>query len=159
MQLSSSQVKNLMRRGLRLLVDPDLTAEERGKVCFFFDHRCAYCGCFIADGEGDLDHLVSSSKRGSNHISNRVLSCKPCNAEEKRETAWQEFLRDKCGGKTPTFLDRREKIQRWVVACGDSPVLPEAILEVLNDECRRMSDEYDLACQRIREARASLPKT
>jgi 5-methylcytosine-specific restriction endonuclease McrA len=69
-----AQVKNLMRRGLRLLVDPAVTPEEKRRVYAFFENQCAFCGAGIA-GKGDLDHLVPTSKNGSNHISNRVLSC------------------------------------------------------------------------------------
>lgn len=151
MRLSPSQVKNLMRRGLRLLLDPDLEKEERQKVIEFFGHRCAYCGCPIEDGKGDMDHLVSASQRGSNHISNRVLSCKPCNAEEKLETDWQEFMRQKCGGDSPTFAERKKKIEEWIASCGDSRTLSEEILRVLEEECRRVTQEYDKGCRRVRE--------
>jgi hypothetical protein len=153
MRLTPSQVKNLMRRGLRLLLDPDLEKEDRARVIEFFEHRCAYCGCPIQEGKGDLDHLVSASRRGSNHISNRVLSCKPCNAEEKRETDWQDFLWQKSGAKTSTFAQRKRKIEQWARACGDARTLPEKALHVLEEECRRVTAEYDAACRRIRKAK------
>lgn len=140
-----------MRRGLRLLLDPDLEKDEREVVEAFFDHRCAYCGCPIEKGNGDLDHLVSASKRGSNHISNRVLSCKRCNAEEKREMDWQEFLKLKCAGDASVLNERKIKIERWARECGDARVIREGALQVLEEECRRVTAEYDRACARIRE--------
>ena len=153
MQLSPSQIKNLMRRGLRLLLDPDLESEERRRVIEFFGHRCAYCGCLIEDGKGDLDHLLPTSRGGSNHVSNRVLSCKLCNAEEKRETDWQEFLHRKCKGETQTVTDRKNRIEQWIRTCGNARVLPETILRVLEEQCRRVTTEYDIACRKVREVR------
>jgi 5-methylcytosine-specific restriction endonuclease McrA len=83
--------KNLMRRGLRLLVDPGVTPAERRRVYAFFEEQCAFCGARL-DGKGDLDHLVPTAKDGSNHISNRVVSCGGCNAKEKLDSDWLEFL-------------------------------------------------------------------
>ena len=154
MKLTPSQAKNLMRRGLRLLLDPDLEKDEREMVAAFFDHRCAYCGCPIEKGDGDLDHLVSASRRGSNHISNRVLSCKRCNAEEKREMDWQEFLKLKCAGDASLLNERKMKIERWARECGDARVIRGQALQVLEEECRRVTAEYDRACARIREEAA-----
>jgi 5-methylcytosine-specific restriction endonuclease McrA len=91
MELTPSQTTNLMRRGLRLLFDPEPSPEEKLRIFDFFQGRCAYCDEEVA-GKHDFDHLVSSAKGGANHVSNRVLSCKPCNAKHKRETDWQEFL-------------------------------------------------------------------
>lgn len=153
MALTPSQVKNYMRRGLRLLLDPDLEKQDRQQVIEFFNHECAYCGQPIEDGKGDLDHLVSTSQHGSNHISNRVLSCKRCNAHEKRETDWQVFLRNKCGGETPVFARRRQKIEEWVRLCGDAAILSEATLRVLQNESERVTAEYDEACRRIRKVK------
>jgi hypothetical protein len=45
--LTPSQVKNIMRRGLRLLVDPNLEHDERLRITAFFENRCAYCGTRI----------------------------------------------------------------------------------------------------------------
>ena len=47
---------------------------------------------------------------GTNHISNRVLSCAACNGDEKRDEDWLVFLRK----KTPDqelFERRRKRIE------------------------------------------------
>src|SRR3954464_5670676 len=113
MKPSPSKVKNYMRRGLRMLLDPELKKTERQRVIEYFEHNCAYCGVLIEEGSGDLDHLISAARGGTNHISNRVFSCKPCNAEEKRETDWQDFLHKKYG-ESSIFVERKNKIEKWI---------------------------------------------
>ncbi len=149
MELTPAQVKNLMRRGLRLLIDPEPEPEERQRAIAHFDHCCAYCGSPIEKGYADLDHLVSAAKAGRNHISNRVLSCKPCNAEEKRDMGWEEFLLKKCGDG-PLLEERRHKILDWVNSAGVVPPLPDATLRLLDEESRRVTAVYEEACRKLR---------
>lgn len=156
MKLTPSQVKNLMRRGLRFLVDPEPDAEEKRKCIEFFGHACAYCGAAIEKGRGDLDHLVSAALGGRNHISNRVFSCKPCNAEQKRDKQWEEFLREK-HGSSPTSETMRQKILGWVVAAGAVPPMPDALLQLLEEEGARVTAAYDEACRRVRGVQPSHP--
>jgi hypothetical protein len=152
MKLSPSQVKNQMCRGLRLLLDPDPERTDRLRAYEFFDYRCAYCGAKLEIEEGDLDHLISAATGGSNHISNRVLSCKPCNAREKREMAWKDFLKKKCPGEQ-VLAYRQLKIEEWVNLCGGIRTLPEETLRLLKYECERVKVEYDVACRNIRNIR------
>ncbi|HEY0323065.1 MAG TPA: HNH endonuclease signature motif containing protein [Pyrinomonadaceae bacterium] len=149
MKLTPSQVKNLMRRGLRFLVDPEPAVEERQRAIAFFGHCCAYCGTPIGHGKGDLDHLVPAAKGGRNHISNRVFSCKPCNAEEKRDKDWEEFLLEKCGG-SPTFELRSGKILEWIESAGAVPPLSEDMLHLIEEQCREATAAYDKACRKVR---------
>lgn len=150
MKLTPAQVKNLMRRGLRFLVDPDPEAVERQRVWAHFESRCAYCGRPLGATEGDLDHLVSAAQRGGNSLANRVLSCKPCNAEEKRDQEWSAFLASK-SDDAGTLATRRARIDQWIDANGGHPVLDEDTLALVNLEAKRVTDEYDAACLRIRE--------
>lgn len=151
MKLTPSQVKNLMRRGLRLLVDPEPERAERERCTAFFDHRCAYCGTLVLDGQGDLDHLLSAARGGRNHISNRVFSCKRCNAKEKRDKAWKEFLVEKTG--TGSAMEARlHKIDEWINLAGAVPPLTEAALHIIKEESERVTAVYDQACKRVRDA-------
>lgn len=150
MKPTPSLVKNLMRRGLRLLVDPEPVAKDRQRVIAFFEHCCAYCGCRVKKGGEDLDHLVSSAKGGRNHISNRVLSCKPCNAQEKREKDWAEFLLEKYG-QGHIFEERQRKILSWVQNAGAVPPLPESTLRLIEEHSRKVAAFYDEACQKVRD--------
>jgi len=43
------------------------------------DHRCIYCQ---SDGPLALDHIVPVSRGGSNHASNLVAACQPCNSSK-----------------------------------------------------------------------------
>jgi len=148
-KLTPSQVKNLIRRGIRVLVDPEPEPIERKRVIAFFDHCCAYCGCTVETGKGDLDHLLSSSLGGRNHISNRVFSCKPCNAEQKRDKDWEIFLAEK--HRDPAaFAAAHDKIKAWVQSAGDIRPLKPEILEMLDEESRRVTAAYDDACRRLR---------
>jgi len=151
MNLTQSQVKNLMRRGLRLLIDPEPEKIERARVTEFFGHQCAYCGAEIGTGKGDLDHLVPSALGGRNHISNRVLSCKRCNAELKRDKPWEQFLLEQ-NGDTEIYSARRKKILEWVETSGAVPPLDPALLQILEEQCRISTGAYDKACKHIRGA-------
>ena len=147
-----AQVKNLMRRGLRLLVDPNLSAEDKRRIYAFFDGRCAYCGDQI-DGNGQLDHLIPTSKRGSNHISNRVLSCGDCNAKRNSIPSGDSSSPSNERAKRISSQMRQQKIEQWISECGDALVIPDAILSVVHEESDRVVEEYDIAVRRIREAR------
>ena len=139
-----------MRRGLRFLVDPEIGPEDRARVRAYFQNRCAYCDVEIAPTDGDMDHLVAAANGGSNAISNRVLSCKTCNAHGKREQDWLAYL--KAISINPrNFEMRRGRIERWIELNGGRTTLDYHVLEVLKREADRTTAEYDVACQRIRE--------
>lgn len=148
MKLTPSQVKNLMRRGLRLLLDPDPSKAEKDLCREHFGHACAYCGVIVKPGKGDFDHLVSASRGGLHHISNRVYSCKPCNAKEKREADWQEFLKLKCSGKV--LSSRKKRIFSWATKnAGSVPRLSKATLRVLEAESDKATKSYERACKKV----------
>jgi ribosomal protein L24E len=152
MKLTPAQVKNLMRRGLRFLVDPEPEKEDKRRVWDFFRGSCAYCGKQLTDGEGDTDHLVSASLGGANALANRVLSCKPCNAEDKRDRDWIEFLKEKCTSPN-IFQERESRIRKWIELNGGHPELSPKIRALLDSESDRTTKEYDAACALIRQQR------
>ena len=156
MRYTPSQIKNLMRRGLRLLIDPEPDAEEKQECIAFFDHRCAYCGVVVDKGQGDLDHLLSASFGGRNHISNRVYSCKHCNAKEKRDKAWEAFLVEKHGSR-PAMAPYRKRIHAWVKQAGHVPALPEQVLLALKEESQRVTESYMQACKKLRGVQQAVP--
>jgi hypothetical protein len=149
MKLTSSQVKNLIRRSLRLIVDPEPEPHDRTRCIGFFQHTCAYCGEPIAQGRGDLDHLVSAARGGRNHISNRVFSCKLCNAELKRDKDWQDFLKER-HGLGSEYSARRQEILVWVQNAGAAPPLSTDMLMLLEQAAESATAAYDEACRRVR---------
>jgi hypothetical protein len=154
MKLTPAQVKNLMRRGLRLLVDPDPEPEERQRVYDYFGHQCAYCGIAVEPGAGDLDHLVSAALGGTNHLSNRVLSCKRCNAKEKRELDWRSFL-GKMSSDEVILSRRKEKIESWIQCFKGVRLLDAEMLRMLEEEGAKATAVYDAACRKVRTSRPS----
>jgi HNH endonuclease len=110
-KMTPGYAKNTMRRALRAVIDPEPSASEIAKLWEYFGSACAYCGRGLSRGnrEGHVDHLISG---GTNHISNRVLSCPVCNGDEKREADWLVFLRKKtCDDQV--FRKRRQRIESW----------------------------------------------
>jgi hypothetical protein len=154
MELTPAQVKNLMRRGLRRLVDPEPEPKDKERIWAYFEGRCAYCDTVIAEGGGDIDHLVSAALGGANSLANRVLACKPCNAQEKRDQDWESFINSKCPG-SDIRARRTQRIRSWIESHGGHPVLRQEVLSLLTSEAKRVTDEYDLACRRIRSLLAS----
>jgi HNH endonuclease len=155
MKLTPSQVKNLMRRGLLFLIDAEPEPQDRKRCIAFFAYRCAYCGAKIDADKGDLDHLLSSAKGGRNHISNRVFSCKPCNAQEKQDKAWEAFLLEKHGPGS-AFQQRRSRILSWVAEAGAVPPLAEGTLLVLEEQANKVTAAYEEACIEVRKAQQTL---
>ncbi len=150
MKLTPSQVKNLMGRGLRLLVDPEPEPEQKERCIAFFKHRCAYCGAAV-NGQGDLDHLLSAAQGGRNHISNRVFSCKECNSKGKRDRPWEQFLLER-SGTGEVMESRRQKITEWISLAGAIPPLTEGTIRAIEEESQKATRAYDKACERVRSA-------
>lgn len=112
--VSTAYVKNIIRRGFSQLVDPGPDAAQQLEIWRFFNSNCAYCGILVEKRrkEGHIDHLLSAAEGGANHISNRVLSCAPCNEKEKRDLPWEAFLRSKAPDEA-TYTARRSRILEW----------------------------------------------
>lgn len=130
---TTSYAKNIIRRALCELVDRPPSKAEINLLWTFFESKCAYCARPLKQysKNGHVDHLLSASCGGANHISNRVLACAPCNEKEKRDLPWKQFLRSKCADNR-TFAARKKKIAEWVAARADGarPVTPQITAEV-----------------------------
>lgn len=48
---------------------------------------CTYCGASGTENELQVDHIIPSSKGGSNHISNLTTACVSCN-QKKSDSTW-----------------------------------------------------------------------
>lgn len=111
MAYSNPQTKKYIECCFREKVDLSPTKGEIDGLWEYFGSRCAYCGLGLhrERREGHKDHIVAN---GLNHISNRALSCKWCNGDEKREKDWKEFIFSKCEEKMARR--RIEKIKNWM---------------------------------------------
>jgi hypothetical protein len=114
-RITPSMAKNTIKRSLRAIVDRELSATEKTAIWNHFSSHCAYCGKELTreDREGHIDHLIPTTSGGTNHISNRVLSCPTCNGDEKREEDWKSFLNRKIVDPA-TREARIQRIQSWV---------------------------------------------
>ncbi len=112
--ITTAYAKNIIRRALRELVDRSPSKREITLLWEFFESNCAYCGAHLSpkNKEGHIDHLVAASLGGVNHISNRVLSCAPCNEKEKLDQPWEQFLRHK-NSDEKALSQRKSKILEW----------------------------------------------
>ena len=109
-----SGAKNAMHRAIQDLLCRPLTTKEKDRVWEYFKSRCAYCEKRInrAHRHGHMDQIDCSATGGGNAIRNRVLACKECNGNEKREENWKRFLKSKCKD-AELFHRRRDKISAW----------------------------------------------
>lgn len=152
---SPSFAKNILSRSLRAIVDPHPQKSQIREVFEFFSGCCVYCGKSITLGskEMHLDHLVSESHGGSNHISNRVPSCATCNEEEKRELDWGEFLSSKPAAKE-TLAMRRQRIEEWVrLFPANVARLPADLNREVHDEIEKVVVAFDIAMGNLRDSR------
>jgi hypothetical protein len=148
-KMTAGLAKNHIRRALRAVVDPEPSARDITRLWEYFGSACAYCTRPLdrAKREGDVDHLVSS---GTNHISNRVLSCKQCNGDEKRDADWQEFLRKKVCDEA-TLNERRDKIQAWCRSV--SSIRQKVPDERVQKEIDTVISTFDAAVKNLRQLR------
>ncbi|HZF02649.1 MAG TPA: HNH endonuclease [Methylomirabilota bacterium] len=112
--VTTAYTKNIIRRAFREIIDETPSKQESERIWKFFESECAYCGKKLekTNKDGHIDHLISASKGGRNHFSNRVLSCANCNEKEKRDLPWEEFLTSKVAGQV-LMETRRQKILDW----------------------------------------------
>lgn len=151
---TASYVKNTIRRGLREIVDPSPSRQSIDNLWSFFKAQCAYCGRQLAreKKEGHVDHLVSSSKGGENHISNRVLSCANCNEKEKLDAAWEPFLAKK-NIDQGLFRARRRRILEWQRAVSKAQPLAGRKLAALESLTVEAIAAFDAAVTKARKIR------
>jgi CRISPR/Cas system Type II protein with McrA/HNH and RuvC-like nuclease domain len=148
-------VKNMIHRSLREIVDPSPTKEDEERIWKFFDCECAYCGKPLRKlkKEGHIDHLFPASLGGTNHISNRVLSCATCNEAEKLDGAWQEFLLRK--NQDPEVVRTRvARIHEWQKLNGE-PVLDKNKLREIERLSESAAAYYDVKVKEARRLRYS----
>jgi len=146
-------VKNMIKRSLREIVDPSPTEKDEQRIWAFFNSECAYCGKRLSKArkEGHIDHLVSSALDGTNHISNRVLSCATCNEKEKLDMPWEKFLTQKNPDKI-TASRRGGKILEWQGMHNKTTVKKETLDKIrsLGNEVVEFYDEKVRLARKLR---------
>jgi CRISPR/Cas system Type II protein with McrA/HNH and RuvC-like nuclease domain len=144
-------VKNMIGRSFKELVDPSPTKKDKRRIWEFFASKCAYCGKELDKNkkEGHIDHLVSSSVGGPNHVSNRVLSCASCNEEEKLDKDWRGFLLAKVADKQLAET-RKSKIVEWQKQNAFIGVR-KALMKEIDSAIHAVVNVYDQKVRHIRK--------
>jgi hypothetical protein len=154
-RITPPMARNMIRRALIEMIDKSPSKSEISQVWEYFGSACAYCGRALMSGEkqAHLDHLISSSAGGRNHIANRVLACAACNEHEKREMDWEIFLRLKAESEAE-FLSRKRRIEKWTTMF---PVDAAVLAPEVFDFARECADEavraFSIQADRIRALR------
>ena len=140
--------KGIIKKTLRAILDPDLSAKQKGAIWVFFGNKCAFCDVEMKRNsrKGHMYHLQPGIP---NHISNRVLACEICNGNEKLDRKWKEFLMEKCNHDQVTYDMRYDKIMKWVNQNG-SFQLSEQQQKALDEEVVRVNGELENAVKRLR---------
>jgi CRISPR/Cas system Type II protein with McrA/HNH and RuvC-like nuclease domain len=143
-------VKNMIRRSLLEIADPSPKKRDVIKIWEFLGSTYAYCDKALnrTAKQGHIDHLVPCSRGGSNHVSNRVLSCAKCNETEKLDAAWQEFILKKNPNLDVARL-RVNKILEWCKINGE-PVIDKAKLQKIEKLSGSVETYYSLKVQQVR---------
>jgi len=145
-EMTVGQAKNSMRRAARAIVEGKLTGTEKAAIWAFFGGECAYCGKKLDRSlrEGHLDHADPTA---GNHLGNRVLSCGPCNGNEKREEPWESFL----ARKAPEHEKQRAaKIGDWAARNPAPAVAQEPEVEAARLAVEAAIAQFDAACAGLR---------
>ncbi|WP_123985202.1 hypothetical protein [Taibaiella soli] len=147
-----SYANNIIRRTLKTILDRELTEKEKTDIWTYFDSRCCYCDRQLdrKKREGDMDHLEANR---CNHISNRVLSCSPCNAHEKREYPWVKFLRQQSSDDS-IFQARKTRIDQWVAKHQIAGNISKQHNLQLEQEMELVTQTLNEAVARLRNLRA-----
>ena len=146
------RVKNMICRALRGVVDPEPTGSQLDELWRYFGSECAYCGRQVQkkNKSAHIDHLTPASKKGRNHISNRVLSCASCNEQEKKEMDWEPFLRQK-NPDGATFRQRQQRILDWQKQQGGPVPLSEDKACRLERAIRAVHDSLNAEVRELRK--------
>ncbi len=154
MPLHPAWAKNVARRVLAATISPEPDRKHRPAISSYFDDRCAYCGTDLP-AKWHLDHLLSFDLGGSNHLSNRVPACPPCNEDEKRDMAWVTFLRHKCLSEAQ-YAQRLAKIEGWRAkhGGGTDATVSDAARAAYTKEVQLVSAAIDEAYARLKAARS-----
>lgn len=150
MPLHPAWVKNISRRVLWAALEKDISRNDRLAMFEFFDGNCCYCDEALPP-RWHADHLLPCDQGGFNHPSNRVPSCPSCNEKEKREMAWQEFLKRKSNGDLGVLRRRKQRIQQWVKSQSfKEPPVTEAQRQAWQNEVDKLAKNIDAAWNRLK---------
>jgi hypothetical protein len=150
---TASQAKNLVKRSLRRVLDPGPVPSEIDQLWAHFLSACSYCGATLTRDErdGHLDHLVPTSRGGTNEIFNHVLACGKCNGDEKRDAEWEAFLASKATNGE-VLAERRGRIADWTARSIRCPPSADTLQEAdaIIDGVIRYYDEALASLRRMR---------
>lgn len=98
------------------------TKKQKEKLLKAFDNECCYCGAEINEKNLSQDHLVPMNKAslGLHAWGNVVPCCQNCN-NQKQQTAWLDFLKERAS--VNTYAQRHKRITDFVAEMKYQPNL------------------------------------
>lgn len=153
-----SMAKNKIKRSLGAIYDSHPSKKEVNTLWEYFDYQCAYCGTLIDRDSrtGHIDHLVPTAEGGTNSIYNHALSCARCNGDEKREEAWEPFLKSK-SYSFEEYKQKKNKISQWLQRAPTRVNDPE-VISVRESIINKALADFDAAVVQMRELRDKCTK-
>ncbi|MGA2705175.1 MAG: HNH endonuclease signature motif containing protein [Isosphaeraceae bacterium] len=149
---ATTSAKNIMKRSLHAILSPHPTDSEVAALWNYFVSACAYCGIQLdkAARNGHMDHVVPSSRGGTNSIFNHVLSCGRCNGDAKREATWETYLAQAVPDLT-VRSERAAKITQWLARA--TPATPPFADPRVDAVINRALEAFDQAVTELRALR------
>lgn len=80
-------------------------------------YKCIYCGAQVSpyqfiEGHGyDIEHIIPKSRLFDDSFSNKVCSCRECNAAKGRSTAY-DFMKGRSGQDFSSYCERVESLYK-----------------------------------------------
>lgn len=96
---------------------PSKSKIEKYRLWEESEHRCFYCGEmigvkeFLTGVDAEVEHIIPRSLFFDNGFSNKVCSCRKCNAEKGNDTAY-DFMERKGGALRSAYLNRVEEFAK-----------------------------------------------
>ncbi|MEG4289271.1 RNA-guided endonuclease IscB [Microcoleus sp. C2C3] len=110
--------QELVRFDTQALMNPEISGTEyhRGELAGFevkeyllakWGRKCAYCG--VENTPLEIEHILASSKGGTNRVSNLTLACHDCNQKKGNDPIEK-------------FLSKKPDVLRRILAASKSPL-------------------------------------
>lgn len=100
-----------------LNIQPTRRRIQKMKMLKETGNRCMYCGKPVTpyqfiEGHGyDIEHIIPRSKLFDDSLSNKVCSCRECNAAKGAQTAF-DFMKSRSEQEFNSYLDRVEELYK-----------------------------------------------
>lgn len=109
--------KTLSEEIMELNIQPTRRRIQKMKMLKETSNQCMYCGKPVTpyqfiEGHGyDIEHIIPRSRLFDDSFSNKVCSCRECNAAKGAQTAF-DFMKSKSEQELNSYLDRVDELYK-----------------------------------------------